>query len=70
MGTGLTFDEYVDVKLRPPTGEERLIQRGFEAQVAEMFPLNTVGCYGPSRSDGRGRSQRRRSSTSLAEIHT
>ena len=42
MGIGLTFDEYMDVKLEPPAGADRPIQRGHEAHVAEMFPMSTA----------------------------
>jgi hypothetical protein len=39
---GLTFDEYVDVALRPPAGADRAIQRGFEGELAEKFPMAVV----------------------------
>lgn len=42
MHIGLTFDEYVDVKLRPPAGADPAIKRGFEAEVEEKFPMATV----------------------------
>lgn len=49
---GLTFDEYVDVKLRPPAGADQAIQRGFEAEVAEKFPMATVAASTHLRSRG------------------
>ncbi len=52
MRIGLTFDEYVDVKLRPPAGADRAIQRGFEGALAEKFPMATVTASHHLRSRG------------------
>lgn len=52
MHIGLTFDEYVDVKLRPPAGADPAIKRGFEAEVDEKFPMATVTASHHLRSRG------------------
>lgn len=52
MGIGLTYDEYVDVKLRPPSGADRAIQRGFEAALVEKFPMATVSASHHLRARG------------------
>lgn len=52
MQVGLTFDEYVDVKLQPRPGADRAIQRGFEAEVAATFPMATVTASHHLRSRG------------------
>jgi len=52
MGIGLTFDEYVDVKLKPPAGADRAFQQAAEQEREEMFPMNTAAASGHLRSRG------------------
>jgi len=52
MGTGLTFDEYVELKLKPPAGADRAFQRAAEMEREEMFPMNTATASSHLRSRG------------------
>jgi hypothetical protein len=42
MGTGLTFDEYVELRLRPPAEVDRAFLRAAEMELKELFPMDTV----------------------------
>ena len=52
MRIGLTFDEYADVRLRPPAGADRAFQRAAEQERDEMFPMTTVSASTHLRSRG------------------
>ena len=39
MGIGLTFDEYVDVKLKPSARADSTFQQATEMEWDEMFPM-------------------------------
>ena len=52
MGTGLTFDEYVELRLRPAAGADPTFYRAAEMQRERMFPMNTVGASSHLRSRG------------------
>ncbi|MCA8998917.1 MAG: hypothetical protein KDA80_18100 [Planctomycetaceae bacterium] len=52
MGTGLTFDEYVDVKLRPSPRADRAFHEGAEMERDEMFPMTTAAASTHLRSRG------------------
>jgi len=41
MGTGLTFDEYVELRLRALAGADRAFVRAAEMELDELFPVNT-----------------------------
>lgn len=40
MGIGLTFNEYLDLRLKPSPGADRAFQRAVEKERDEMFPMN------------------------------
>jgi len=42
MQIGITFDEYVDVKLRPSARADRAFHEGAAMERDEMFPMTTV----------------------------
>jgi hypothetical protein len=42
MGTGLTFDEYVELKLRPPVRADRAFHHAAEQEREQMFPMTTT----------------------------
>ena len=52
MRIGLTFNEYVDVKLRPPAGADRAFHQAAEMERDEMFPLATAAASTHLRSRG------------------
>ncbi len=52
MPTGLTFDEYVDLKLRPPAGADRCFHEAVEGSLGIMFPMPTVVASTHLRSRG------------------
>lgn len=52
MQIGLTFDEYVDVKLRPPASADRAFHQAADLERAEMFPMNIAGASMHLRSRG------------------
>ena len=52
MGIGLTFDEYVDVKLKPPAGADRTFHQAAEMERNEMFPMSTAAAASHLRSRG------------------
>ena len=41
MRIGMTFDEYVELKMKPPEGGNRAIQIAYEKNLAEKFPMDT-----------------------------
>jgi hypothetical protein len=49
---GLTFDEYVDVKLRPSARADRAFHQAAEMERDEMFPMATVAVSHHLRSRG------------------
>jgi len=52
MGTGLTFDEYVVLRLRAPVGADRAFHQAAEMERDRMFPMNTVAAASHLRSRG------------------
>jgi len=52
MKIGLTFDEYVDVKLRPSARSDRAFREGAETERDEMFPMTTAAASTHLRSRG------------------
>ena len=52
MGIGLSFDEYVDVKLRPPAGADRAFPQAAGDARDELFPMNTASASSHLRSCG------------------
>jgi len=52
MRIGLTFNEYVDVKLRPPAGADPAFHQAAEMERDEMFPLATPAASTHLRSRG------------------
>ena len=51
MSIGLTFDEFVNVKLRP-TNEDVPKHRSADARATKMFPMTTVEAANHLRSRG------------------
>jgi len=52
MRIGLTFDEYVELRLKPPAGADRVFHQAAEVERDEMFPTNTLGASTHLRSRG------------------
>lgn len=52
MRIGLTFDEYLDVKLRPPSGADRVFRQAADQERDGMFPMTTAAASGHLRSRG------------------
>jgi len=52
MGIGLTFDEFVEVKLKPPAGADQAFQQAAEMERDEMFPMAAVTASHHLRSRG------------------
>jgi len=52
MGTGLTFDEYVDLRLKPPAGADRAFHQAAEMERDRIFPMNTTAASNHLRSRG------------------
>lgn len=52
MGIGLTFDEYVELRLKPPAGADRAFRRAAEQEREAMFPMNTAEASNHLRSRG------------------
>jgi len=50
--TGLTFEEYVDLKLKPHAGADRAFHEAAEMEVAQMFPMTLTGASSHLRSRG------------------
>lgn len=42
MGTGLTFDEFVELRLKPRTGADRAFHEAAETEREQMFPMHTT----------------------------
>ena len=42
MGSGLTFDEYRELKLKPHSRADRAFHQAAEQSWEEMFPMQTV----------------------------
>lgn len=42
MGTGLTFDEFVDLRINPRTGADRAFHEAAEQERERMFPMHTT----------------------------
>ncbi len=49
---GLTFEEYVDVKLRPQESAHRVFDIAAQKHASEMFPMSTVQAANHLRSRG------------------
>jgi hypothetical protein len=49
---GLTFDEFVDLKLRPPAGADRAFREAAEMERERMFPMTLVTTSQHLRSRG------------------
>ena len=52
MGIGLTFEEYVDLRLRPLAGADPVFSDAAEREREPMFPMNATGASGHLRSRG------------------
>lgn len=52
MRTGLTFEEYVELRLNPPAGADQAFHEAAETQRGQMFPMNTAGASTHLRSRG------------------
>jgi hypothetical protein len=52
MRIGLTFDEYVELRLKPPAGADRLFHQAAEEEAERMFPMTTVQATSHLRSRG------------------
>lgn len=49
---GLTFEEYVDLRLKPPAGADRAFQEAAEMQRDQMFPMALAAASTHLRSRG------------------
>ncbi len=52
MRIGLTFDEYVDLTLKPLKGADKAFHRGAETLVGQMFPMTLGAASSHLRSRG------------------
>jgi len=52
MGTGLTFEEYVDLRLKPSAGADRAFHEAAEMEQDEMFPMDATGASRHLRTRG------------------
>jgi hypothetical protein len=52
MGTGLTFDEYVELKLRPPVQADRAFHQAAEQEREHMFPMTMTAASHHLRGRG------------------
>ncbi len=52
MRIGLTFNEYVDLKLKPPAGADKAFQEAAQMQADQMFPMTLAGASSHLRSRG------------------
>lgn len=52
MGTGLSFQEFVELKLKPPAGADRAFFEAAEQERDEMFPMRLVSAANHLRSPG------------------
>lgn len=52
MRTGLTFDEYVDLKLKPPAGADSAFHEAARMEAEGMFPMHLVAASNHLRSRG------------------
>jgi len=49
---GLTFDEYVDLRLKPLAGADRAFHEAAETEREQMFPMNLASASSHLRSRG------------------
>jgi hypothetical protein len=49
---GLTFDEYVDLKIKPAAGADRAFHEAAEMEREQMFPMPLVAAANHLRSRG------------------
>ena len=52
MGTGLTFAEYVELKLQPHSNADQAFHEAAEAERDEMFPMSLATAANHLRSRG------------------
>lgn len=52
MGIGLTFDEFVDLRLKPPAGADRAFFQAAEMERERMFPMPLMAASNHLRSRG------------------
>src|SRR5262245_15465057 len=52
MGTGLTIEEFVELKLKPPVGADRAFFDAADQERDEMFPMHLVSVANHLRSRG------------------
>ena len=52
MRIGLTLDEYIDLRLGPPSGADPAFHAAVEAERERMFPMTTVAASTHLRSRG------------------
>lgn len=52
MQIGLTFDEYVELKLKPPARADRAFHEAAAQEAAQMFPMSTTVAANHLRSRG------------------
>jgi len=50
--TGLTFTEYVDLRLRPPAGADRAFHQAAKMEREQMFPMSLAAASNHLRSRG------------------
>lgn len=50
--TGLSFDEYVDLKIKPRAGADPVFQEAADLELAEMFPMTVAQASEHLRSRG------------------
>lgn len=52
MGTGLSFQEFVELRLKPPAGADRAFFEAAEQERDEMFPMHLASAANHLRSRG------------------
>ena len=52
MGTGLTFDEFVELRLNPRAGADRVFREAAKQEREQMFPMHTTLASHHLRSRG------------------
>lgn len=52
MGTGLTFDEYIELTAMPLAGADPVFVQGVEEEREQMFPMKLVDAANHLRSRG------------------
>ncbi len=50
--TGLSFDEFVNLKIKPRAGADPVFQEAAEMELEQMFPMNIAQASNHLRSRG------------------